>query len=57
MEDVISENLKILYPNLCKKERKNVNIFDNKNPLAYSFVAFSEKQPNIGIDFAELFAS
>ena len=22
MEDVISENLKILYPNLCKKERK-----------------------------------
>lgn len=56
MEDVISENLKILYPNLCKKERKNINIFDNKSPLAYSFVAFSESQSEITFDFAELLA-
>ncbi len=53
MEEIISENLKILYPNLEKYPK--FETYDLNDPVVLSFIAFAEKPPMINQDFLEFF--
>lgn len=53
MEEIISENLKILYPNLEKYPK--FETYDLNDPVVLSFIAFAEKPPMINPDFLDFF--